>query len=268
MEDKETREWRQCQRSLMTKEDQTESQVEAQSQNLATAPQFDEKKIAWIRLKTDLCMLPFLCLMFFWNQVDRINIGNARVYALEAELKMTGYNFNTCLSPKSRSSDATDLLTSGLSLYFVSYLIFEIPLTIACKYYGPRYFLPAATLLFGIVSFATAYVKSFAGLAGIRFCLGIAEAVIYPGCVYALTLFYTKRELVFRSGKNVYCSSRPLLSRMRNRHFDFWGTIRRRFRRSYRIWRRQQYHGAGRITDMAHAICESDGCPTGPLADT
>ena len=54
----------------------------------------------------------------------------------------------------------------ALSTFFVAYIIFEIPCTMLCKVMGPGRFIPLITVLFGLISLLTAYVKNFGGLCG------------------------------------------------------------------------------------------------------
>lgn len=51
----------------------------------------------------------------------------------------------------------------------------------------------------GVLSGATAGVQNFAGLASIRFFLGFVEAAYFPGCLYYLSCWYTRKELGFRT---------------------------------------------------------------------
>lgn len=94
------------------------------------------------------------------------------------------------------------------SIFFVSYILFVVPLNLALKMLGPGWYLPVVTIAFGITSIGTAYVHNFSQLAGVRFLLGIFEAGIMPGIsyyvvslVWALTCLVKKHvsyELTFR----------------------------------------------------------------------
>jgi len=94
---------------------------------------------------------------------------------------MTGYDYNALLS-----------------IFYISYIIFEIPSNIACKYFGPGWWLPSISLGFGAISLATAFVDNFAQAAGVRFLLGMFEAGMLPGISYYLSRFYRRSELTFR----------------------------------------------------------------------
>jgi MFS family permease len=53
-------------------------------------------------------------------------------------------------------------------------------------------------MLWAIVSALTALSKDFKGLLLTRFFLGITEAPYYPGAVYLLSTFYTRKEIATR----------------------------------------------------------------------
>jgi fucose permease len=82
-------------------------------------------------------------------------LGNARLAGLEKDLKLTGYDYNAVLS-----------------VFYVSYIVFEIPSNILCKKIGPGWFIPATSLAFGICSLGTAFVNTYSQVCGVRFLLG------------------------------------------------------------------------------------------------
>lgn len=71
---------------------------------------------------------------------DRIP-GNARLAGFDTDLGLKGNDYNKVLS-----------------IFYVSYILFEIPCNLCCKWMGPGYFLPLSTLCFGAASVATAFV--------------------------------------------------------------------------------------------------------------
>lgn len=86
----------------------------------------------------------------------------------------------------------------ALSVFYVSYIVFEIPANVLCKYMGPGWFLPATSLGFGLVSIFTAFVKTSAQICGVRFVLGIFEAGMLPGIAYYMSRWYRRAELTYR----------------------------------------------------------------------
>lgn len=85
-----------------------------------------------------------------------------------------------------------------LSVFYISYIIFEIPANIACKWIGPGWFIPAISLGFGICSICTAFVNNIHQVSAVRFLLGMFEAGMLPGIAYYLSRWYRRSELAFR----------------------------------------------------------------------
>ncbi|GKT65587.1 major facilitator superfamily transporter [Colletotrichum tofieldiae] len=134
-----------------------------------------------LRLKIDLMIVPTVALLYLFCFIDRANIGNARIAGLEKDVNMKGLDYN-----------------ATLSVFYISYILFEIPSNILCKLMGPGWFLPLTTLLFGICSIGTAFVHTVPQLMGVRFLLGIFEAGMLPGIAYYLSRWYRRAELAFR----------------------------------------------------------------------
>ncbi|KAF2672142.1 putative MFS transporter [Microthyrium microscopicum] len=143
--------------------------------------QFDAAAESKLRLKIDLFIVPTVSLIYLFCFIDRANIGNARLAGLEKDLNLKGYDYNQVLS-----------------VFYISYILFEIPSTMACKAMGPGWFLPLTTLLFGVSSLGTAFCNSIHSICGVRFVLGIFEAGMMPGIAYYLSRWYRKSELAFR----------------------------------------------------------------------
>ncbi|KAL2147517.1 hypothetical protein VTI28DRAFT_8772 [Corynascus sepedonium] len=142
---------------------------------------FDPKAEARLRRKIDLFIVPTVSLLYLFCFIDRANIGNAKIAGLEKDLDLKNYDYNALLS-----------------IFYISYILFEIPSNIACKWIGPGWFIPAISLGFGVVSLATAFVNNFAQAAGVRFLLGVFEAGMMPGIAYYLSRWYRRSELTFR----------------------------------------------------------------------
>lgn len=95
-----------------------------------------------------------------------------------------------------------------LSIFYISYALFEVPSTLLCKLVGPGWYLPIATILFGIATLSTAWVQTKGQLIAVRFILGIFEAGMLPGIAYYLSRWYRRSELSFRLG--IYMITVPL----------------------------------------------------------
>ena len=157
----------------------------------AVIPVYDRATENRVRLKIDLAIIPLAALIFLFCFIDRSNIGNARLAGLEEDLNFTGYDFN-----------------SVNSILYISYIVFEIPSTLLCKIVGPGYWLPFITIMFGLLTVASAYVNNYSQLAACRFLLGLFEAGVMPGLSYYLSRFYRHSELTFRL--SLYIVTAPL----------------------------------------------------------
>ncbi|EKV06663.1 MFS transporter, putative [Penicillium digitatum PHI26] len=113
--------------------------------------------------------------------IDRANVGNAKLAGFDEDLGLVGHDYNAVLS-----------------IFFIAYIIFEIPSNLMCKFVGPGWWLPVITLGFGICSVATAFVNDMASASGVRFLLGAFEAGLMPGIAYYLSRWYRRGELAFR----------------------------------------------------------------------
>ncbi|KAI5854472.1 pantothenate transporter liz1 [Tricharina praecox] len=133
--------------------------------------------------KIDWRLMPMLILMYIMNYLDRNNIAAARLAGLEDELNLTSTQYQT-----------------SVSILFVGYILMQIPSNMFLDKIGkPSIYLPACMIIWGIISGATAGVSSFGGLVACRLILGIVEAAYFPGCLFFLSMWYTRKELGFRT---------------------------------------------------------------------
>jgi len=85
-----------------------------------------------------------------------------------------------------------------VSVLFVTYVIFEIPVNILLKKMGPKNLIPIAAVCWGIVSMCTGFVQNKGQLLATRLLLGLCEAGFFPGICFYLTFWYRRDELGLR----------------------------------------------------------------------
>lgn len=146
----------------------------ARIEELAQEYGVDHRKLMW---KCDWIIVPPICLLYLLAFLDRVNIGNANVYGLAKDLKLQGSQYNT-----------------ALTIFFVPYILAEVPSNYFLKKTRPRYWLAGCMIVFGVVSIAQGFVKNFGGLMTTRFFLGMAEAGMFPGCFYLIAMWYRRDE--------------------------------------------------------------------------
>ena len=66
-----------------------------------------------------------------------------------------------------------------LSVFFISYALFEAPSNVLLKHLRPHIWIPIIMTAWGVVMTLMAFVANFQGLAMSRFFLGLAEAGLY-----------------------------------------------------------------------------------------
>lgn len=142
---------------------------------------FDKDAERRLRWKIDLYIVPTVSLLYLFCFIDRANIGNAKIAGFQKDLHLGGYDYNRVLS-----------------VFYISYILFEIPSNMACKWIGPGWFIPTISLGFGICSICTAFVHNIHSASGVRFLLGMFEAGMMPGIAYYLSRWYRRSELAFR----------------------------------------------------------------------
>ncbi|KKK17239.1 hypothetical protein ARAM_005924, partial [Aspergillus rambellii] len=143
----------------------------------------DEKEEKKLIRKMDIHILPFVVLLYLFSFLDRVNIGNARLYGLEDDLGLVGDQYQV-----------------AVSILFVTYCLFEVPSNLVIKKLTPSRYIASITVIWGIIATLTGITQNYGGLIACRLLLGIVEAGLFPGLMTYLTLFYSKREIALRTG--------------------------------------------------------------------
>ncbi|KXS18715.1 MFS general substrate transporter [Gonapodya prolifera JEL478] len=139
--------------------------------------------------KLDLRLMPFAMLMFLVAYLDRGNISNARTAnglgtsgSFEAQLGLTGDDFQFCVS-----------------IFFVTYILFEVPSNMVLKYFTPRVWFTRIMLMWGVISGCQAACQNKAGIVVCRLLVGLAEAGLLPGLLFWIGFWYRKYEIATRT---------------------------------------------------------------------
>lgn len=83
---------------------------------------------------------------------------------------------------------------TALAVFFVPYVVFEIPSNILMKRFTPHVWLSSCILGFGIVMLCQGFLQNYSGLLATRFFLGLFEAGIFPGSFYLISFWYKREE--------------------------------------------------------------------------
>ncbi|KAI0973736.1 putative allantoate permease [Xylaria arbuscula] len=137
-------------------------------------PYIDSNKLL---RKVDLHVLPILFIVYGAAFIDRVNISNALTLGLSTELGLVDQQPNI-----------------ALTIFFIPYILFEIPSNILMKKFNPHVWIPGCILIFGVVMVAQGFVQNYGGLLATRFLLGLAEAGVFPGSFYLISFWYKRDE--------------------------------------------------------------------------
>jgi sugar phosphate permease len=131
-----------------------------------------------------------LAILYLVSQLDRANIGNAKIEGLSEDLHLTGNQYNVVLA-----------------LFFIPYILLEVPSNVLLrKFKRPSYYLGSLVTIWGIIMTMHGVVSNFGGLLAVRLLLGVFEAGFYPGAIYLCTFWYMPKELATRIAY-FYCTS-------------------------------------------------------------
>lgn len=121
-------------------------------------------------------ILPFLTLLFVIAWLDRVNVGFAKLQ-MQQDLGLSDAAFGL-----------------GAGIFYIGYLLFEVPSNLLLEKIGARKTMARITILWGLTTMATMFVKSATSFYVLRFLLGAFEAGLYPGVILYLTYWFPARR--------------------------------------------------------------------------
>ncbi|KAM0793995.1 major facilitator superfamily domain-containing protein [Usnea florida] len=133
-----------------------------------------ERRLLW---KIDIHLVLPLWIVFTLGFMDRINLGIVGVLGILPDLHLNGNAFNI-----------------ALQVFYVPYILVEIPSNIFLKKVTPSTWIALLTFLWGVACMCQGFVKSNSGLIACRFFLGLFEGGFVPGCAYLMSMYYKRHE--------------------------------------------------------------------------
>ena len=123
-------------------------------------------------------IMPMVIGLYLCAIIDRSNIGFAKLQMLDdLHLSEAGFAF-------------------GSSIFFLSYVLVEVPSALAAYRFGARLWFARIALTWGLLTVVLAFSNSGLTFYFLRFLLGAAEGGLYPAVIYYLTLWYPERHRV------------------------------------------------------------------------
>lgn len=121
-------------------------------------------------------LMPILLLAYFMAFVDRTNVGLAKErMEVDVGLSATAYGL-------------------GAGIFFISYALLEIPSNLVLHKIGARIWIARIAVTWGLLSSAMMFVNGPLVFYLLRFLLGAAEAGLFPGLMYLITVWFAQKD--------------------------------------------------------------------------
>jgi ACS family tartrate transporter-like MFS transporter len=131
---------------------------------------------ARVTRKLQLRILPFVMLLYFVSFLDRLNVGFA-AFSMNKAIGLTPQMFGL-----------------GSGLFFIGYLTVQVPSNLLLLRTGARKWIACVVVVWGVVSFSSAFVVGPYSFCVMRFLLGVAESGFFPGILFYLSLWFPARQ--------------------------------------------------------------------------
>ncbi len=120
-------------------------------------------------------LMPLLGLVYLVAYIDRQNVSYAKLQmATDIGLSETAFGL-------------------GAGLFFLGYFLFEVPSNLILVRVGVARWFARIMVSWGVVTVLLGFTTNGMSFYILRFLLGVAEAGLFPGVLYALTLWYPQR---------------------------------------------------------------------------
>jgi MFS family permease len=121
-------------------------------------------------------IIPLLMLCFIVAYYDRVNISLAKLQ-MQDELRLSDTVYGL-----------------GASLFFVGYILFEIPSNVILHRVGARKWIARIMISWGVASALMMFVASSVQFYAMRFVVGAMEAGFLPGVVLYFTHWFSEQR--------------------------------------------------------------------------
>ncbi|KAL9600480.1 MAG: hypothetical protein Q9219_003131 [cf. Caloplaca sp. 3 TL-2023] len=148
------------------------------------------ERIEKVYKKLDIRIIPAFWTLYFLCSAIRSNVALSQTMNI-AQKHDLGSELN--ITPKQ--------ISTGLALFYVCYVIFDLPSNLVMTRLSPRVWMSRIVVAVGIVGSCMAAMKAAWSFYLLRLLLGIVIAGMWPGMAYYLTLFYPPSRIGKRIGQ-------------------------------------------------------------------
>jgi D-galactonate transporter len=117
-------------------------------------------------------IMPYLFVLYIIAYLDRVNVGYA------------------ALTMKDDLGFTDDVMGLGAGIFFIGYVLLEIPGTILVEKWSARGWIARIMISWGIVAILMGFVHTKTQFYSLRFILGAAEAGFFPGIIVYLSHWF------------------------------------------------------------------------------
>ncbi|KAL3476893.1 major facilitator superfamily domain-containing protein [Aspergillus californicus] len=132
--------------------------------------------------KIDLVILPFMCIVFLLQYLDKQSLSYAGVFGLREDLHLSNSQYSWCSS-----------------IFYIGQLVAEYPFIYLMSRLPLTKFVGATVILWGISCTCLAAPQNYTGFAAVRFLLGFTEGAVSPAFVTITSIWWRKDEHAFRT---------------------------------------------------------------------
>lgn len=147
----------------------------------------EEKKLL---AKLDSVFVPIIMVVYLSCFLDRSNIGNVKVAGMPEDIGAT-----------------TEQISTAVSIFYATYVVFEAPWSIAMKKVTPRLLLSLLCVVWSLTTIFSGFITNIGGLYAARLVLGACEGGLFPGLNLYLTMVYKREEQARRVSYLFVCAA-------------------------------------------------------------
>ncbi|KAF2147616.1 MFS general substrate transporter [Myriangium duriaei CBS 260.36] len=140
--------------------------------------------------RLDASLIPAIMLAYLACFLDRSNIGNVKVAGMPKDIGASTQQFST-----------------AVSIFYATYVTFELPWAVALKRLTPHYQLTILCLVWSLTTLCSGWITNIGGLYATRLILGACEAGLFPSLNLYLTTIYRREEQARRVSYLFVCSA-------------------------------------------------------------
>jgi MFS family permease len=169
----------------------------------------DPAKEVKLLAKLDLAFTPVIMLVYLSCFLDRSNIVCCDIlfpFAFDKCSDALQGNVKTAGMPTDIHASA-EQFSAAVSIFYATYVAFEIPWSVLLKKLTPRYLLTALCIVWSLVTIFSGFISNVGGLYATRLILGACEGGLFPCLNLYLTMVYRREEQAKRVSYLFVCTA-------------------------------------------------------------